>query len=47
MRELVAIDPEGWKRQLPQMHEHYARFGEQLPRELREQLDALEARLRP
>ena len=47
MAELLAVDIAGWKHQLPQMHEHYAEFGEKLPAELRAQLDALEQRLGP
>jgi phosphoenolpyruvate carboxykinase (GTP) len=47
MRELLEVDLEGWRAQLPQMHEHFARFGEKLPAELRAQLDALEGRLKP
>ena len=31
--------PDGWSEQLPQMHEHYAEFGDKLPDELRPQLD--------
>ena len=46
MGRLLEVDVEGWKQQLPQMHEHYAEFGEKLPAELRAQLDALEERLR-
>jgi phosphoenolpyruvate carboxykinase (GTP) len=45
LRELLAIDYDGWKQQLPQMHEHYAEFGEKLPEELRAQLHQLERRL--
>jgi phosphoenolpyruvate carboxykinase (GTP) len=45
IRELLAIDADGWKQQLPQMHEHYAEFGEKLPDELRAQLLELERRL--
>jgi phosphoenolpyruvate carboxykinase (GTP) len=45
MAKLMAVDPEEWKLQLPQMHEHYARFGDRLPGELRAQLAALEKRL--
>jgi phosphoenolpyruvate carboxykinase (GTP) len=43
--ELLAVDADGWKQQLPQMHEHYAEFGEKLPEELRAQLQELERRL--
>jgi phosphoenolpyruvate carboxykinase (GTP) len=46
MRELLEVDLEGWREQLPQMHEHFARFGEKLPAELRGQLVALEERLK-
>jgi phosphoenolpyruvate carboxykinase (GTP) len=45
MEQLLAVDTAGWKQQLPQMHEHYAEFGEKLPTELRAQLRDLERRL--
>jgi phosphoenolpyruvate carboxykinase (GTP) len=45
MRQLLDVDPEEWKVQLPQVHQHFAQFGDTLPDELREQLDALERRL--
>jgi phosphoenolpyruvate carboxykinase (GTP) len=45
MAELLNVDLEGWKQQLPEMHEHYAEFGDKLPRELHAQLDALDRRL--
>jgi phosphoenolpyruvate carboxykinase (GTP) len=44
MAELLRVDSEEWKAQLPQFHEHLARF-ESLPDELHEQLEALEERL--
>jgi phosphoenolpyruvate carboxykinase (GTP) len=46
MGELLKVDPEEWKVQLPQIQQHYASFGDALPDELRSQLDALEQRLR-
>jgi phosphoenolpyruvate carboxykinase (GTP) len=46
MAELLEVDVAGWKRQLPQMHEHYAQFATKLPAELHQQLVDLEARLR-
>ncbi len=46
MEQLLAVDIDGWKAQLPQMHEHYAAFSDKLPGELREQLVSLETRLR-
>jgi phosphoenolpyruvate carboxykinase (GTP) len=45
MAKLLAVDPAQWKAQLPQVHEHFARFGDKLPDELRRQLEALEERL--
>jgi phosphoenolpyruvate carboxykinase (GTP) len=45
LAKLLEVNPEEWREQLPQMREHYARFGEQLPQELRDQLDELERRL--
>ncbi len=45
LSELLAVDPQLWKAQLPQVHEHFARFGDRLPKELREQLDGLAKRL--
>ncbi|HZN87607.1 MAG TPA: phosphoenolpyruvate carboxykinase (GTP) [Thermoleophilaceae bacterium] len=45
MEELLRVDPEEWKAQLPQLREHFAEFGDALPDELRAQLDTLERRL--
>jgi phosphoenolpyruvate carboxykinase (GTP) len=45
MEELLKVDPEEWKVQLPQIHQHFASFGDALPDELRSQLEALEQRL--
>jgi phosphoenolpyruvate carboxykinase (GTP) len=45
MRELLAVDPELLKAELPSIHEHFAKFGDRLPEQLREQLQALEKEL--
>src|SRR4051812_33625227 len=45
MEELLSVDTEAWKEQLPQVREHFAKFGDDLPAELQQQLDALEQRL--
>jgi phosphoenolpyruvate carboxykinase (GTP) len=45
MAKLLEVDAEGWIKQLPQIKEHYSSFGDQLPAELRSQLDSLEERL--
>jgi phosphoenolpyruvate carboxykinase (GTP) len=43
--ELLRVDPDALKAQLPQVKEHLAKFGDQLPAEVRAQLDDLEQRL--
>jgi phosphoenolpyruvate carboxykinase (GTP) len=45
LAELLAVDAEQVKAEMPQVHEHLARFGEHLPAQLRAQLEALEQRL--
>ena len=41
----LEFDADGWRRELPGIREYFAKFGDRLPRELSEQLEALEARL--
>jgi phosphoenolpyruvate carboxykinase (GTP) len=45
LESLLRFDPQEWKAELPAIHEHFARFGDRLPDELREQLKNLEDRL--
>ncbi len=45
MRELLSVDEDLVRQQLPQVKEHLAQFGEKLPAQLTAQLEALEARL--
>jgi phosphoenolpyruvate carboxykinase (GTP) len=45
MRELLSVDEDLVREQLPQLKEHLASFGEKLPTEINSQLEALEARL--
>jgi phosphoenolpyruvate carboxykinase (GTP) len=45
LAELLAVKPEEWQAQLPQVHEHFAEFGGDMPDELRAQVKALEQRL--
>ncbi len=45
MAKLLEVDAEGWTAQIPQMREHYAKFGDRIPAELTAELDALEQRL--
>jgi len=45
MRELLSVDEDLVREQLPQVKEHLAKFGDRLPPEIAAQLDALEQRL--
>jgi phosphoenolpyruvate carboxykinase (GTP) len=45
MAELLRVDTEEWRAEVPSIEEHYASLGERLPVELRDELDALEKRL--
>jgi phosphoenolpyruvate carboxykinase (GTP) len=45
MADLLRVDVDEWKAQLPHFHEHFGKF-ERLPAELHAQLKALEGRLR-
>jgi phosphoenolpyruvate carboxykinase (GTP) len=45
MKELLSVDTDLVKAQLPQVKEHLAKFGDKLPVEITQQLEALEARL--
>jgi phosphoenolpyruvate carboxykinase (GTP) len=45
MAELLSVDTELVKAQLPQVREHLAKFGDKLPAEVGAQLEALAARL--
>jgi phosphoenolpyruvate carboxykinase (GTP) len=45
MAELLSVDAEQVRAELPSIHEHFAQFGERLPAALREQLQALERRI--
>jgi phosphoenolpyruvate carboxykinase (GTP) len=45
MDELLRVDVDEWRREVPSIEEHYANLGERLPVELRDQLQGLEKRL--
>jgi phosphoenolpyruvate carboxykinase (GTP) len=45
MAELVSVDVESWRQEVPQIEQHYAHIGERLPDELRDELRELEKRL--
>jgi len=46
MAELLKINKEEWLNEVVSIKEHYAKYGEKMPKELYEQLDALEKRLK-
>ncbi len=45
LKELLRVDTEGWKSEIPSIKEHYATFGDKLPAGLKEELADLEKRL--
>jgi phosphoenolpyruvate carboxykinase (GTP) len=45
MRNLLTVDAEALRAQLPQVEDHLARFGDDLPEEISRQLEALKRRL--
>jgi phosphoenolpyruvate carboxykinase (GTP) len=46
MEELLKVNKEQWLSEVESIKEHYAKFGEKLPKELKAQLEALEKRLK-
>ena len=42
---LLAVDVDGWRAAIPQIREHYARFGDDIPASLQLAVDTLERRL--
>jgi phosphoenolpyruvate carboxykinase (GTP) len=45
MAELLRVNPDEWRMEVPSIEDHFARFGDQLPAALREELEALRQRL--
>jgi len=45
LRELLRVDVDAWRAEIPDIERHFARFGDRLPQRLREQLRQLQARL--
>ncbi len=45
LAELLAVDVGGWREAIPQIREHYARFGDDIPASLQLAVDTLERRL--
>jgi len=45
LQQLLQVNTESWRAELPQLEDHYRGLGEQVPQALREQLETLEKRL--
>jgi phosphoenolpyruvate carboxykinase (GTP) len=45
MEKLLTVDPAEWRAEVPSIREHYAKFGEKLPAQLRAEVDKLEQQL--
>jgi len=46
LAELLKVDIDGWLSEIPSIGEHYAKFGDRLPKGLKDELTALEGRLK-
>ena len=46
MRKLLSVEVAGWRNEMESIKEHYARFGDKLPQELTNQLNALKEPLK-
>ena len=42
---ILSVEPDGWKDAIPQIREHYAKYGDKLPAQLQTAVDTLEAQL--
>jgi phosphoenolpyruvate carboxykinase (GTP) len=45
MAELLAVHEDDWRREVPDIEQHYASLGDKLPVALRDELEDLEKRL--
>ena len=45
IKELLRVDSEAWKAELPKMGQFLTQFGDRLPKRLRDQLEELRKRL--
>jgi phosphoenolpyruvate carboxykinase (GTP) len=46
VNELLSVDIEGWLAEIPLIREHFATFGNHLPKGLQDEVAALEQRLK-
>jgi phosphoenolpyruvate carboxykinase (GTP) len=45
METMLSVDKAGWQKELQLIKEHYANFGDRMPKELHDELSSLEARI--
>jgi phosphoenolpyruvate carboxykinase (GTP) len=45
MEELLHVDTDEWRAEVPSIRQHYAQFGDRLPKSLADAVDTLEQRL--
>jgi phosphoenolpyruvate carboxykinase (GTP) len=45
IKQLLAVDVEGWKNEIADISTNYEKFGARLPAALKQELDGLKARL--
>lgn len=45
LKDILTVDKEVWKKEAAEIEEHYKKFGDRLPKELRNQLETLKANL--
>ena len=45
LEDLLSVDKAVWEKEAAEIEEHYKKFGDKLPKELREQLETLKANL--
>ena len=45
MKSILTVDKETWSKEAAEIEEHYKKFGDKLPAELRKQLENLKAEI--
>jgi len=46
LAKLLSVDIDGWLEEVPRIREHFAKFGDRLPRQMQDNVEALEQRLK-
>ena len=46
LEKLLSVDVDGWLTEIPLIRQHFAKFGDRLPKGLADEVDKLEARLK-